>query len=395
MSAPPLFIVPSIATGGAELQLMLQLAGLRRRGLAPRLMILSDRVAPDLLAQAGLPPDHVAILGLPSAVLDKLLLRRCPTVLGPAARFVVGHGCDRAVALLPAAHFFSRLLKLALLARAHRVRLIQYHHSEENALNPRDTAGKWLFFAVNQALARACDSAHWHVSEQVRADITASMATCGDAVLFNTCDMDTPGDTDAARALLHDAGCDSAYTILLPGRLHAVKGHALLIEAARRLVSAERLGTNRLRLLFAGEGPERGRIAAAVAAAGLADHVVFLGTVPHAALLALYSMVNLVAVPSLSEGFGIVAIEALSRQSLLLASDAAGLREVIRPGVNGFQFPAGDTAALHRALADLWRRRNEVLIDRAAAAHDVRLRFGPELHLDRLLELLEAVDEHG
>jgi hypothetical protein len=70
-------------------------------------------------------------------VLDKVFLRGCPGTFGRAARFAAAEGCGRAVALLPSAHVFARLLKLALLARFRQLRLIQYHHSKENALSPR------------------------------------------------------------------------------------------------------------------------------------------------------------------------------------------------------------------------------------------------------------------
>ncbi len=115
-----------------------------------------------------------------------------------------------------------------------------------------------------------------------------------------------------------------------------------------------------------------------------------LGAVPHEVLLALDARVDLVAVPSLVEGFGIVAIEAMARGALVLASDAAGLDEIVRPGINGLQFPAGDEAALGARLAEAWRRRGEAVIDRDAVRAEMRARFGLGGHVDRLVALLEA-----
>lgn len=389
MNAGPLFIVPSIATGGAEIQLMQQLAGLRARGLAPRLMVLSDRIDGAMLAEAGLPEAQVSRLGLPSPVLDRAFLRACPGKLAEAARFAAAQGCRDIVALLPPAHFFARLLKIALLARGRRVRLFQYHHSEEVLLNPRTTPGKRLFHGVNRIASRCCDHAHWHVSERVRADISGPGAGGRGAVLSNTCEMDAPGDPEAAAGILARAcGGGSPFVVLLPGRMLARKGHALLIAAAARLIAEARLGPDEIRLLFAGDGPARAEVEAAVAAAGLGGHVVLLGNVPHAALLALYGRVGLVVVPSLVEGFGIVAIEALSRGALLIASDAAGLDEIVRPDVNALQFPVGDAEALHGCLRQVWEHRTEAIIDRAAARAEMRRRFGLDGHLDRMLDLL-------
>ncbi len=391
MTPPPLFIIPSIASGGAELLLMLQLAGLRRRGVSPRLMVLSDRVDPEILSRAGMPRDHILALGLPSAVLDKTFLQGCSGTLGKAVSFAAAQRCTPIIAILPPGHFFARLMKLALLARGRRVRLIQYHHAQENIQAPRDTIAKRLFHGVNRLLSRICDHAHWHVSDQVRADVAGYMPTRRDEVIHNTCDMDSAVDTAAAAAVLQRVRRGaSPFLVLLPGRLVAVKGHGLLIQAVCNLVTAEGLMPGDLQVVFAGEGPERARIATAVAESGLDDHVTFLGNIPQATLLGLYGMVDAVVMPSLSEGFGNVAIEALARRALLIASDAGGLSEIVRPGRNALQFPAGDADQLTRLLGEAYRRRGEVLIDRDAAARDARQRFGPHAHLDRLMSLLDA-----
>lgn len=56
---------------------------------------------------------------------------------------------------------------------------------------------------------------------------------------------------------------------------------------------------------------------------------------------------DLVVVPSIQEGFGRTAIEAMAEQTLVIASDVGGLSEIISNQVNGYTFPSGD----HRALA--------------------------------------------
>lgn len=395
MLRPFLFIIPSVTTGGAEIHAMIRLRELSRRGVPVRLMVLSESVDSEILARAGLPDDCVCRLRNPSATLDRAFLTALWRDLARASRYARQHGVGTVIAHLPPAHLFARLLFAVQLLRGRRLKLFQYHHSEERTLNPTDTWGKRLFFALNQSLAWACDYAHLHVSERVLADVAGGGVTRRNAVVHNSCDMDSPGNAEGARAIIARVAPAAAsgkqpFRMLLPGRLLVRKGHILLIGAFARLVERYGLRPDEVRLLFAGDGPARPEIERAIAASGLERHVSLLGSIPHADLLALYRMVDLVVIPSLVEGFGNVAIEALSRGALVLASDAAGLNEIVRPGENGLQFPTGDEDALYEWLRGVWERRGEPLIDRAAARADIRARFGLDAHIDRIIGIIGA-----
>ena len=60
-----------------------------------------------------------------------------------------------------------------------------------------------------------------------------------------------------------------------------------------------------------------------------------------------------VVVPSLGEGFGMVALEAMERGRAVVASDVGGLPEIVADGVTGLLVPPGDVDALARAIAEL------------------------------------------
>jgi glycosyltransferase involved in cell wall biosynthesis len=76
-------------------------------------------------------------------------------------------------------------------------------------------------------------------------------------------------------------------------------------------------------------------------------------------------------VPSLEEGFGIPAAEAMGCEVPVVASDAGGLPEVVEHGVTGVIVPRGDTEALAQAigalLADPDRRRQMGVAGRVRA----------------------------
>jgi len=113
--------------------------------------------------------------------------------------------------------------------------------------------------------------------------------------------------------------------------------------------------------VLAGDGFERPALAKLAEELGISNDVTFLGWVPNVTLPDYYRAAAISVVPSLEEGFGIPAAEAMGCEVPVVASDAGGLPEVVEHGVTGLVVPRGDTAALAEAigslLADPARRR--------------------------------------
>jgi glycosyltransferase involved in cell wall biosynthesis len=116
-----------------------------------------------------------------------------------------------------------------------------------------------------------------------------------------------------------------------------------------------------LKIVLAGDGFERPELARLAAQLGIESDVTFLGWVPNAELPQYYRASAVSVIPSLEEGFGIPAAEAMGCEVAVVASDAGGLPEVVEHGVTGLVVPRGDSKALARAigslLADPERRR--------------------------------------
>jgi len=102
-----------------------------------------------------------------------------------------------------------------------------------------------------------------------------------------------------------------------------------------------------LRLRLVGDGPDRARLQAEVAARGLAADVEFLGE--QIDLPAVMRGADLFVLPSETESFGLAALEAMACGLPVVASDVGGLPEVIADGETGFLRPMGDVAALTAA----------------------------------------------
>jgi glycosyltransferase involved in cell wall biosynthesis len=131
------------------------------------------------------------------------------------------------------------------------------------------------------------------------------------------------------------------------GGLDERKGHRYLIDAAARL-KAQGL---KIHYRIAGDGPLRAQHEVHVARAGLREEVRFLGFVNDAAEF--LAGVDVVAMPSLFEGLGVAALEAMAAAKPVVASRVGGLAEAVVDGVTGLLVPPRDSAALASAIARL------------------------------------------
>ena len=127
------------------------------------------------------------------------------------------------------------------------------------------------------------------------------------------------------------------------------KGIRFLVEAAAQLKPR----FPDLKVVVAGDGFERPELIALAERLGIARDVTFLGWVPNSELPQYYRAAALSVIPSLEEGFGIPAAEAMGCETAVVASDAGGLPEVVEQGVTGLIVPRGDANALAGAIGEL------------------------------------------
>jgi glycosyltransferase involved in cell wall biosynthesis len=127
------------------------------------------------------------------------------------------------------------------------------------------------------------------------------------------------------------------------------KGIRFLIEAVARL----RPKYPDINLIIAGDGFERPALEKLAAELGLSDRTQFLGWVINKELPQYFRGSAVSVIPSLEEGFGIPAAEAMGCETPVVASDAGGLPEVVADGVTGFVVPKGNVDALVTAMDKL------------------------------------------
>jgi glycosyltransferase involved in cell wall biosynthesis len=145
-----------------------------------------------------------------------------------------------------------------------------------------------------------------------------------------------------------------------------LKGLPVLLRAFKALVEAD---PSRRLVLIARPKPG-GDTEALIKDLGLAEHIRFVGDASHEDINRLYAESAVAVVPSLYEGFGLPAVEAMAAGVPLVSSDGGALAEVVADG--GLLVPAGDSdalaeklervltdPALARALGDQGRQRVE------------------------------------
>lgn len=177
------------------------------------------------------------------------------------------------------------------------------------------------------------------------------------------------------------------------GRLSPEKGHrtalAAMVELARAYPG--------IRLLLVGDGPDRdllARLAGDLGIAGLVDMIGFQEDVRP-----LIAACDVVMVPSLKEGFGLVAVEAMAMARPVVATEVGGLPEVVAEGQTGLLVPPEDPSALAAALEVVLKQGELATImgmrgrQRAEACFNQQTQSGRLLRV--LLDALHFVPKHS
>ncbi len=165
-----------------------------------------------------------------------------------------------------------------------------------------------------------------------------------------------PGDRSQARRAIRMPGDDPQ--VLFVGRIQPLKGLAVAVEALARLRSAPgRAGRATLVVVGGPSGPEGpaelARIEARVARAGLSGRARFVAPQRHEMLSTYLRASDVCVVPSRSESFGLVALEAAACGVPVLASAVGGLVTLVDDGRTGYLLDPHDPAEWADRLAEL------------------------------------------
>ncbi|MBL9131806.1 MAG: glycosyltransferase family 4 protein, partial [Verrucomicrobiaceae bacterium] len=172
--------------------------------------------------------------------------------------------------------------------------------------------------------------------------------------------------------------------ILFCAKLISVKDPATLIRAVGMAKEANPA------LLFAGDGALRGELEtlAAEVAPGL---VKFLGFRNQTELPAYYDLCDLFVLPSVFEPWGLVVNEVMNAAKPVIVSDKIGSgHDLVKPGLNGEVFRAGDAADLHAKMRP-WLRAAALREQGGAASRRIINNWGFEQALTGLKAAMSAL----
>lgn len=182
-------------------------------------------------------------------------------------------------------------------------------------------------------------------------------------------------DLDAARLAARPP------EIVAVGRLSREKGFDDLLAAFAQVTHRDAT------LTIAGDGPDRAALEAQAGALGLAGRIHFAGFTDPAPL---YARARLCAIPSRTEAFGMVAVEALAAGLPVVSTRCAGPREILDGGRFGTLVPIGDAGAMAGGIDAALKDPGDPALRIARARH-----FSSEAGFAAWARLLDEVVRKG
>lgn len=170
-----------------------------------------------------------------------------------------------------------------------------------------------------------------------------AIRTIPNAIALETCGVEVTDDTRASLRRKTGAQRDD-LVFLSAGRLERNKGLHVMIEALQAVRDLP------WRWVVVGDGPYRARLHAAARTSGIAGRITFLGRVEDRRLHEWYETADLFVHPTLYEGSSLVTLEAMAHRLPVVATEAGGLPDKVRPGVNGWLVSPGNPTALAEAI---------------------------------------------
>ncbi|GAB4234863.1 MAG: hypothetical protein Tsb0034_08750 [Ekhidna sp.] len=247
--------------------------------------------------------------------------------------------------------------------------------------NPINTPGKKIFHRFNWYLSEKVDVGHFFISEAVKDNISNYLPIQKGFVINNGIETGKP-NLEQARKIVSNHKYEDLWVI--PGRLHKSKGQLFFIESTIKVIR-----NRKVLIVLAGGGPEITSLKQAIQELKLESNYLITGFVKNEVLLGLMELSSLVIIPSISEGFGITAIESLQLGKTILSSNAGGLKEIIRDSDNGFVFEKNSRQSLLNKLTFIISRGEKVHFDSEYLIQEFKQKYNLDDRMRELLELLE------
>ncbi len=226
------------------------------------------------------------------------------------------------------------------------------------------------------------------VSQRLRAELAETYPAERLRCIHNGIDVDsqrTPLQPPIDREQLGISNDEVAIGVV--GRLTAVKGVDVFLDAARNIADVNRA----VRFVVIGDGPLRPTLERQAAENGLSERVVFLGHRDDAARIV--GALDLLVIPSRSEGIPMVLLEALASETPVVASRVGGIPEVMEHQRHGLLCEPGDTVSLAGECLKLIADRDTARALASAGLRRVEEEFSASLMASRYAAIYQQRSE--
>lgn len=259
------------------------------------------------------------------------------------------------------------LLRLNLLLRGIRADVLHMHNVGAIGLFPIWFKGAWRKYVTVHGLQTSClNLKRYHkvfaISKAVQSDLEERCG-CYSTVIDNGIDF------SAITRRKKSWQNNEPLKIVQVGRLiHQKKGQHLLISAAAQV--REKTG-RKLDLTFIGEGESLTFLQAKARESGLEDVCKFVGLWPRKKLYQELHKFDILAQPSIYEGFGLTVVEGIAAGIPVIASDGGGPEEILGNGKYGWLFKNGDIGSLASVIISLISKMQQKTIsEKSNAAYE-------------------------
>ena len=370
MSLRVAHIIKATRISGAEAHLLALLPGLRERGVDARLIMLvePDKPMDDMLQRAeacGIPTSRLSI----GRDID-------PRALWKLRRAIRGIKPD-----LLHTHLVHADLYGYLAGRAAGASLVISSRHNDDPFRYRDRwrrIHRWLWRRVDAGIAISHAIKNFAVEIEDAPAEKITVVHYGDDSLWQS-DSDI---REARERLRTELGLPPDARILgMVCRLVEQKGIPYALDATRRVQDS----CKNTHLVIAGDGEKAVELRRLAKALGIAERAHWLGWREDAADL--MAGFDILLMPSLWEGFGLVLLEAMSRRVPVIASRVSAIPEIVVHGETGILIEPRDVegmaAAITRLLSDRTLRMHMGLL----AAARVEEHFSRQRMVDNTLKV--------
>lgn len=175
----------------------------------------------------------------------------------------------------------------------------------------------------------------------------------------------------------------SDFVISILGRLEKQKGHLFFLESIKDFLRQY----DNIKILIIGEGSLRNELEKFLYNSSLIDKVKMLGFKKD--VESIIEMSDLIAVPSLWEGFGLVILEGMIKRKLILASDVGGITEIIENGKTGFLFESRNKKNLIEKIDYIYNHLTELNDVKENAVLLVKEKFNVQINSQKYVEIYD------